>query len=124
MYLKIEINGELDALMQKVWPNKTEDELYWDAENVYEWVWIALPEYQIYLNVSREHDWDEVHGNAPTYISGFSSDKEGSKRVKLISSEISSRIAQTLGCKVFAHAGNYGIGEREGILINVYEPQT
>jgi len=124
MYLKIEINGELNALMQKVWPSKTEDELYRGYENEYEWVWIVLPEHQICLNVSRAHDWGEEKENYPTYISGFSSDQEGSQRVESISPEISIRIAQALECKVFVHDGNYYIDKQEGKLINVYEPKT
>ena len=124
MYLKIEINGELDELMRKIWPNKTKDELYRDYENEYEWVWVALPEHRIFLNVSRAHDWGEEKDNYPTYVSGFSSDQEGSQRVDSIPSEISSLIAQTLGCKVFVHDGNYYIGQPEGELINVYESKT
>ncbi len=124
MYLRIEINGDLDELMQKVWPNKNNEELYRDYENVYEWVWVSLPDYSIWLNVSREHKWGEEKENYPTYVAGYSSDQEGSQRVEVISPEVSSHIAQALGCNVFAHAGNYYIGKPEGELLNVYKPNN
>lgn len=124
MYLRIEINGELLELMQRVWPNKEESEFYHDYENVYEWVWVHLPEQKIWLNISREHDLGKEQENYPIYIGGFVSDAEFSKRVEKIPSEIPAIISEALQCKVVLHEGNYIIEHPEGKVLNEFKPQT
>ena len=122
MYLRIEINGELFDLMQKVWPNKDESKLYHDCENVYEWVWVSLPEYKIWLNVSREHEQGKEQQNYPTYIRSFDSDAVFSKRVERIPSEVPAIISKALQCKVVVHEGNHIIDRPEGNVLNEFSP--
>ncbi len=55
MYLKIEKELKLVKLGKMLLPGSTEESLEWDAENVYEWIYVNLPGYSFSLNIFREH---------------------------------------------------------------------
>ena len=60
MYLKFETKLDFTKVAQALDPELAEDDIYWDAENVYEWMYIDLTQLDISLNISREHGWAEL----------------------------------------------------------------
>ena len=60
MYLKFNTKLEFPALARMLCPELTEDNLDWDSENVYEWMYVDLPHLNFSLNVSREHGWADI----------------------------------------------------------------
>ncbi len=76
LHLKFIIDGSLVEIVQKAWPNLDEDLMAWDYENRYEWAWVALPEHDIRLNISREHEWGEEPHSYPLFIAPFKIDAD------------------------------------------------
>ena len=60
MFLKFQTTFELPALATSLVPNATEESIDWDHENVYEWMYIDLPELDFSLNISREHGYTDL----------------------------------------------------------------
>lgn len=60
MYLKFETRSEFPALAEALCADLTEDMIDWDSENVYEWMYVDLPQLAFSLNISREHGWANV----------------------------------------------------------------
>jgi hypothetical protein len=60
MYLRFESRLEFPALARALCPELTEDNIDWDSENVYEWMYVDLPQLDFSLNVSREHGWADI----------------------------------------------------------------
>ena len=117
MYLKFTIGGPLEDLVRSVWPDASEDELIRDYENVYEWVWLTLPERGLRLNISREHEWgEEAEGTVyPIYVSEF---EQGlGKQVD----SIAQKIATSHKCRVEVHEGRHSVDEADKQPIRVIE---
>ena len=60
MYLKFETRLEFPELARTLCPELKEDSLDWDSENVYEWMYVDLPQLDFSLNVSRKHGWADI----------------------------------------------------------------
>jgi hypothetical protein len=60
MYLKFETRLEFPELARTLCPELTEENIDWDSENVYEWMYVDLPQLDFSLNVSREHGWTDI----------------------------------------------------------------
>jgi len=117
MYLKFTNGGSLEDLVRSVWPDASEDELIRDYENVYEWVWLTLPELQLRLNISREHEWGEEAEETvyPIYISEFDqglSDQADS---------IAQKIAIAHQCRVEVHDGRHNVDKPDKQPVRVIE---
>ena len=55
MYLRIATELDFKELATSLSPDLTEESIGWDYENVYEWMWVELPQFDFVLNISREH---------------------------------------------------------------------
>lgn len=84
-----------------------------DYENVYEWVWLKLPEHNLRLNFSREHEWGEESRIYPIYVSAFS--LESDEFVDEIPGEIIDIFLQGLKCKIEVYSGRANVDEEDGI---------
>lgn len=91
MYLKLNSKLELKALGLLLVPGSAEEAFNWDYENVYEWMYVDIPDFDFSLNVSREHGLADIDDNlldeiearnedvsqylkpGPTYIFGWNS---------------------------------------------------
>ncbi len=60
MYLKFETRLEFPELARTLCPELKEYRLDWDSEDVYEWMYVDLPQLDFSLNVSREHGWADI----------------------------------------------------------------
>lgn len=60
MYLRFQTRLTFPELAQALCPDLTEDMIDWDRENVYEWMYLGLPQLEFSLHVSREHGWADV----------------------------------------------------------------
>lgn len=112
MYLKYTVDGLLEEIVRKQWPEATEDELLRDYENVYEWVWLKLPQFEICLNVSREHEWGKETTVYPIYECAF--DMQMRKRIDEVPEEALERIRNAHGCKVEVFSGTPHSDEGDG----------
>ena len=73
------------------------DNLYRDYENVWEWIESSDRTLNIYLNISRPHDWEKGEYDKPIMIT-----VESNNENKLNEEEIASMIKNGLKCEVFA----------------------
>ena len=70
MYLRVSTKLKFPDLAQLLNPDLTEDSLGWDYENVYEWMWVDLPQFDFVLNVSREHGGADVDDELYDQLAG------------------------------------------------------
>ena len=122
MYLKFIVAGPLEKIVRAVWPEASEDDMIRDYENVYEWVWLSLPDDGVRLNISREHEWgdDAESGRvSPIYVAPFEIEREAF--LDLIPPKIVERISITHCCKVEAFDGRPNVDEEDGVPIKVYQ---
>ena len=73
------------------------DNLYYDYENVWEWIESSDKKSKIYLNISRPHDWKKGEYDKPIMIT-----VESNNGTELIEVEIAHRIKAQFNCEVFA----------------------
>ena len=64
MYLEVELH-ELKERFEKLFQV---DDLYRDYENVWEWIESSNKEGELYLNISRSHNWTSGNYNEPINI--------------------------------------------------------
>ena len=122
MYLKFTVAGPLEDIVRAVWPDSPESDLIRDYENVYEWVWLTLPEERLRLNISREHEWgDEAESGRvfPIYVSPFEVERE--EFLDAISPDIAERISMTHGCHVEVFDGRQNVDEADVSPIKTYQ---
>ena len=60
VYLKVNCTLEFSQLGLILSPGARLESLEHDSENVYEWMYVAIPGVPFALNVSREHGWAEI----------------------------------------------------------------
>ena len=70
MYLRVSTKLKFPDLAQLLNPDLTEDSLGWDYGNVYEWMWVDLPQFDFVLNVSREHGGADVDDELYDQLAG------------------------------------------------------
>ncbi len=73
------------------------DNLYRDYENVWEWIESSNRESDLYLNISRPHDWEKGEYDKPIIIK-----VESNNRIELNESEIAFKIKKQMNCEVYA----------------------
>ncbi len=71
--------------------------LYRDYENVWEWIESSDRKSNLYLNISRPHDWEKGEYKKPIMII-----VESNNGIELNESEIALRIKKQFNCDVFA----------------------
>lgn len=117
MYLKFTSEGNLEELVKEIWPSATEDELFQDYENVYEWVWLSLPAYNMRLNISREHEWGEETQIYPIYVSAF--ELENDRFISEIPEEIIQIFSKGMNTQLEIFNGRYNVEAKDDEPIRV-----
>jgi len=93
IYLKRELT-DLQSDFEKIFGV---DNLYNDYENVWEWIESSDRKSNIYLNISRPHDWNKGVYEKPIMIK-----VESNNGIKLNEEKIAKSIKERLKCEVFA----------------------
>ena len=93
IYLEKELS-ELQIDFEKIFEV---DNLYHDYENVWEWIESSDQKSNLYLNISRPHDWEKGEYDEPIMIEVKSNN--GNVLNEL---EIALKIKKQLNCEVFA----------------------
>lgn len=117
MYLKFTAAGPLKELVKQLWPNVPDSYLTRDYENLYEWVWLTLPEYGLRLNISREHEWGSEKRVYPVYVSAFM--METDTWIEEIPEEIIGVFQQVLDCPILVFGGRENADKEDGMPIKV-----
>lgn len=78
MYLRFQSSLEFPALAHALCEQLTEDNINWGSENVYEWMWVDLPQLDFSLNISREHGLADVEDEV---LDRYRDDEEELKRI-------------------------------------------
>jgi|GEM_PF-2264735 len=60
MYLRFESDLEFPAIASALLDEAGDDSINWDYENVYEWMYLRLPQLDFVLNISREHGYADL----------------------------------------------------------------
>ena len=122
MYLKSDTQLSFPKLARLLCPGLIEDSLGWDYENVYEWMWLNLPEFDFVLNVSREHgDTGEHDGSnkkrspataGSTYINAWT--EPNGDRVDELPDSLFHLIAKRLNVDVAIFVGTLNVDDKDG----------
>ena len=139
MYLKFDTNLEFSKLAATLCPELTEDDIAWDSENVYEWMYVDLPQLDFSLNVSREHGWadldddtlDQLQDNqealkriirpGPVYVFGW--DRKKSDYVDTFPDYLPSFIADRLSVDVSVFDRRINVDLPDGRPLTVVSPK-
>ena len=139
MYLKFDIRLEFPELARTLNAELTEDNIDWDSENVYEWMYVDLPQLDFSLNVSREHGWADIddatlnkHENdqealkqivqpGPVYVFGW--DRRKSDYVDQLPDDLSSFIADRLFVDVAVFDRRINVDTTDGTPLTVVGPK-
>ena len=140
MYLKFETELEFPELAQALEPTLTEDDIDWDSENVYEWMYIDLPELEFSLNISRERGWAELddeqlaqyEDNAaeqkrslqPGRVYVFGWDHDNSDYVDELPDFLPSFFADRLGVEVFVFSRRINVDLADDQPVAIIAPQA
>lgn len=138
MYLRFETDLGLPALAKALHSELTEDDIDYDYENVYEWMYVDLPQIGFSLNISREHGWadldDEVLDKyedeqeklrelirpGPVYIFGWS--RETDSYVDELPGFLPLFVAERLGTAVSAFTRRINVDSSDGEPESVVYP--
>lgn len=60
MYVRFQRGHDFPKLGSLLSPGTQESDLDRDCENVYEWMYVTLPQFAVTLNISRDHGWSEI----------------------------------------------------------------
>jgi hypothetical protein len=140
MYLKFETRLEFPILAKMLCPELNEDRIDWDSENVYEWMYVDLPQLGFSLNVSREHGWADIddetldqHQNneeelkqivqrGPVYVFGW--DRSKSDYVDNLPDFLPSFLADRLSVDVSVFGRRINVDVPDGTPLSVVSPST
>ena len=119
MYFKFLIDGPLEEISRKAWPEASEDDLFRDYENVYEWVWLSIPEHGLRLNISREHEWGEETQIYPIYVQAFHLKKED--YIDRIPKQVIQKFQRNIETRIEIYNGRVNVDNEGGELDSVIE---
>lgn len=140
MYLKFSTQLDFPELANALCPGLSEESINWDSENVYEWMYVDLPELSFSLNVSREHGWAEVsddlldvhNGNdadlkklvkpGPVYVFGWSN--VTSDYIDLLPDSLAKTIAQRLAVEVAVYPGRINVDNPDPLPLAIFTPSA
>lgn len=125
MYLRFETKLNFQALARTLCAELTEDDIDWDHENVYEWMYVDLPQLDFSLNISREHGYEAELGQVvqpgPVYVFGWNRIK--SDYVDELPDALPSFIADRLSVQVSVFDGRTNVDLRDGAPLSVVSPK-
>mgnify|MGYP006969365046 CR=1 FL=1 len=140
MYFRFNSRLEFPALAQALCADLTEDVIDWDSENVYEWMYVDLPDLDFSLNISREHGWADVDDEildqhagddqklreivqpGPVYVFGWN--RERSEYVDELPDALPSFIADRIGVDVSVFSGRINVDLPDGEPLMVIRSNT
>ncbi len=138
MYLKFHTQLGFPAIARLLCPELTEDKLEWDSENVYEWMYVNLPQLDFSLNLSREHgcaciDFDMLeqppdnqkalkHDVRPGPVYVFGWDGDTSNYVDQLPAYVAAFIANRLSVEVSVFNRPINIDIPDGQPLEVVKP--
>jgi len=138
MYLRFDTCLEFPELAKRLRSDLTEDSLDWDSENVYEWMYVDLPQLPFSLNVSREHGWadvdDEILGQhenetlkqivqpGPVYVMGWN--RHSDSYVNDLPNDLPTLFADQLEVDVAVFSGRLNVDSDDGEPLMVIKPNS
>ncbi len=138
MYLRFDTRLEFPVLANKLCADLTEDSVDWDSENVYEWMYVDLPQLTYSLNVSREHGWadiddetlDQYENNEeklkqivqPGHVYVIGRDRTQDRYIDHIPDFLSSFFADRLGVEVSEYSGRVNMDIADTKPLRVVRP--
>lgn len=140
MYLKFISKLNFPALAKALCTDLTEDTIDWDSENVYEWMYVDLPQLDFSLNVSREHGWAEIDDAlydlyeddeetltqhlhpGPVYLFGWN--RQESNYVDALPDFLPAFVADRLSVDVSVYPGRINVDIPDAEPIAVVTPDT
>jgi hypothetical protein len=60
MFLRFQHTHDFPTLGSLLSPGTPERDFDCDCENVYQWMYVTLPQFDATLNISRDHGWSEI----------------------------------------------------------------
>lgn len=139
MYLRFDSRLDFPALARALCEDLSDDALDWDYENVYEWMYLELPQFDFSLNLSREHGWadvddeslDQYQHNAevleqivqpgPVYVFGWNRRESG--YVDQFPDSLPSFIADRLSVDVAVYNRRINVDIPDGEPIRIVSPK-
>ena len=135
MYLRINQNIKLVDLGKLLLPGSTEESLNWDIENVYEWMYVDIPNYDFSLNISRDHGMSEIEDEildqyeenelhkivkpGPIYI--FAWDRKNDKYINDLSESLIIYLNQKITSDIAVLPGRINVDKADPEPINIYK---
>jgi len=116
----------------------TEESIGWDYENVYEWMWVELPQFDFVLNISREHGgagvgddlFDQLAGDldaqrklikpGPTYINAWTN--RNGERVNDLPETLAQFFANQLNVDVVVFDGILNVDGEDREAVRTVNP--
>ena len=132
MYLKLNKNIKLIELGNLLLPNSTENSLDWDYENVYEWMYVDIPNYKFSLNISRDHGMSDIDDNfdeeelnksvkpGPIYIFGW--DRKKGKYINDIPDSLIEYISEKVDNEIVVYPGRVNMDNDDPKPIKIQKP--
>ena len=137
MYLKLADKVSPRKVAIALRPDVSEEDIEWDAENVYEWVYVDFPGLGFSLDITRDHGVSSVEDDAldllseeeiedlptsgPTYIFGF--DRTRNIYVSELDEKLIQKISDTLETAILAYPGRIYMGGPDPEPVKRYEPR-
>ena len=133
MYLKLNQNIKLIELGELLLPNSTEESLDWDYENVYEWMYVDIPNYKFSLNISRDHGMSDIEDDdlseeelnrivkpGPIYIFGW--DRKKDKYINDLPETLIKYISEKVNYELILYPGRSNVDKEDPKPIKIYKP--
>ncbi|VAW65391.1 hypothetical protein MNBD_GAMMA09-2957 [hydrothermal vent metagenome] len=124
MHLKTSNTRDLIEIGKLLLPDANENDFNFDCENIYEWIYINVPEYNFVLNISREHgmarlanevldkcksdeELEKMLTPGPVYI--FCIDEASAEYADMIPDSLISYISQRLNSAITVFPGRLNV---------------
>lgn len=140
VYLRFECGLDFPAIGMRLEPGSSAESVEHDSENVYEWMWIRIPNVPCLLNVSREHGWADLDDSllafdsevledellsmvkpGPVYINGWDAGRD--RRVGTLPDWLPQHIADQLTVEVHVFSGDLNVDHPDPDPVRVVKPQ-
>ncbi len=139
MYARFHHDRTFPQLGSLLSPRTPECDLDCDVENVYQWMYISLPQFDATLNISRDHGWSKIPDEiecqyavddprllalvhpGPTYATSCGHDRQSEP--DLAWHEISQYIADCVGVSVDLISGTLNADAEDPAPIAIFTPR-
>ena len=137
MYLKLADKLCPREVARMLCPGISDEDIEWDYENVYEWVYVDLPGLPFLLDVNRDHGQSAVDDDrldsltneelanlpsiGPTYITGIDRDRKAI--IREIAEEVIQQLSDKLMTEITVYLGGIDMSVSETEPSKRFEPQ-